>query len=46
MTALVNIAPRMYRSLESQGMILAADVDNRPVFLVPERHLPSGIRCR
>lgn len=42
MPVLVNIEPRNFKGYESQGMIIAADVDGRPVFLIPEEEIPSG----
>ena len=43
---LVNLEPRRFKGLESQGMILAADVDGRPVLLHPETEVPSGTIIR
>ena len=37
---LVNLEPRKFRGLESQGMILAADFDGRPILLHPETEVP------
>lgn len=39
---LVNLEPRMMRGLESQGMMLAADVDGTPILLHPEKTIPAG----
>lgn len=39
---LVNLAPRKLRGVESQGMILAVDVNGEPVLLHPERGVPPG----
>lgn len=39
---LVNLAPRKLRGVESQGMILAVDVNGKPVLLHPEREVPPG----
>jgi methionyl-tRNA synthetase len=39
---LLNIEAREFRGYLSQGMIIAADVDHKPVFLNPEREVPSG----
>ena len=39
---LVNLEPRNIRGIESQGMILAADVDGKPVLLHPDREVPTG----
>lgn len=42
MPVVANLEPRMLRGYESQGMILAADLDGRPVILAPEREVPPG----
>ncbi len=39
---LVNLEPRKLRGVESQGMILAAVAEGRPVLLTPEDHIPPG----
>ena len=39
---LVNLEPRTLRGVESQGMILAADVDGKPVMLIPDKEVPPG----
>jgi len=39
---LMNLEPRSIRGIESQGMILAIDVDGKPVLLLPEREVPPG----
>ncbi|MBN1516494.1 methionine--tRNA ligase [Candidatus Sumerlaeota bacterium] len=46
MPILVNLAPRKFKGIESQGMILAADVDGKPVLLHPEREVPPGTIVR
>jgi methionine--tRNA ligase beta chain len=43
---LVNLEPRKLRGIESQGMILAADVDGKPVMLIPDREVPAGSAVR
>lgn len=42
----LNLRPKVFRGAESQGMILAADVDKAPVFLLPEKKIPSGSEVR
>jgi len=37
-----NLAPRVIRGMESQGMILAADHDATLGILIPHNHLPPG----
>jgi methionine--tRNA ligase beta chain len=39
---LVNLEPRKLRGIESQGMILAVDVDGKPVLLLPDKEVPPG----
>ncbi len=39
---LLNLEPRSFRGIESQGMILAIDVDGKPVLLHPEKEVPPG----
>lgn len=38
----VNLEYKTFKGLESQGMILAANVDGKPVLLIPEEEVPSG----
>ncbi len=39
---IVNLAPRMLRGIESQGMLLAASDENGVALLSAERELPPG----
>lgn len=39
---LLNLEPRSFKGIESQGMILAIDVNGEPVLLHPEREVPPG----
>jgi methionine--tRNA ligase beta chain len=39
---LLNLESRKIRGVESQGMILAIDVDGKPVLLHPEKEVPPG----
>ena len=39
---LLNLEPRSFKGIESQGMILAIDVDGKPVLLHPEKEVPIG----
>ncbi len=41
-----NLKPRKMRGIESQGMILAADLDGKAVFLTPERAVAPGTGVR
>lgn len=43
---LVNLEPREFRGIESQGMILAVDVDGKPVLLHPDEEVPPGSTVR
>lgn len=43
---LVNLEPRVIKGVESQGMILAADDDGKPVLLHPVEKVPSGSTVR
>jgi methionine--tRNA ligase beta chain len=39
---LLNLEPRSFKGIESQGMILAIDVDGKPVLFHPEKEVPPG----
>jgi methionine--tRNA ligase beta chain len=39
---LVNLQPRKFKGIESQGMVLAVDVDGEPILLHPEKEVPPG----
>lgn len=41
-----NLEPREIRGVESQGMLLAADVNGKPVLLTLESEVPSGTKVR
>lgn len=43
---LANLDPRMLMGLESQGMILAANVDGEPVLLHPDSKIANGTSIR
>lgn len=43
---LMNLEPRSIRGIESQGMILATDVNGRPILLHPEKEVPPGSAVR
>ena len=42
MPIITNLEPRTLRGFESQGMILCADANGRPVILHPEVEVPPG----
>jgi methionine--tRNA ligase beta chain len=39
---LMNLEPRTIRGILSQGMILAADVEGKPVLMHPDNDIPPG----
>ncbi|MBX4211587.1 MAG: methionine--tRNA ligase subunit beta [Candidatus Yanofskybacteria bacterium] len=41
-----NLEPRILMGLESQGMLLAANDENGPVVLMPEKEVPPGTEIR
>ena len=41
-----NLEPKILRGIESQGMLLAADVEGRPVILKPDEEVPPGTEVR
>lgn len=43
---LANLEPRAFMGLESQGMIVCADVDGKPVLLHPDNNVPEGARLK
>ena len=43
---LVNIKPAKLMGVESRGMVLAADVNGKPVLLHPDREVPPGSKIR
>ncbi len=40
--ALINLAPKTIAGVASQGMLLAADVNGKPVWLMVEEDAPAG----
>jgi len=43
---LVNLESRKLRGYESQGMMLAADTEDKPVLLRPSQPVPPGSKVR
>ncbi len=43
---LANLEPKKIRGIESQGMLLAADVEGKPVLLTVEEEVPPGTKVR
>lgn len=43
---IANLQPRKMRGIESQGMLLAADINGRAVLLQPDNLVPVGSKVR
>lgn len=43
---LANLQPRKIAGIESQGMLLAADVDDKPIWLTIDGDAPLGSRIK
>jgi methionine--tRNA ligase beta chain len=43
---IANLEPKKIMGIESQGMLLAADVNGEPVILIPEKEVPPGTKIR
>jgi methionyl-tRNA synthetase len=43
---IVNLAPRMLRGVESQGMLIAASDDEGVALILPERNVPRGTKLK
>lgn len=43
---LANLKPAKLMGVESQGMILAVEVNGKPILLHPDREVPAGSRVR
>jgi len=41
-----NLEPKIFRGVESQGMLLAGDVEGKPVLLKPDEEVPPGTKVR
>lgn len=41
-----NLEPKKLMGIESQGMLLAANVNDQPVILIPEKEVPPGTKIR
>ena len=39
---LTNLEKRKFMGIESQGMVLAVDVNGKPILLLPEKEVPPG----
>ncbi|HUO50434.1 MAG TPA: hypothetical protein VMU25_02630 [Candidatus Paceibacterota bacterium] len=43
---IVNLAPRVLRGVESQGMLIAASDENGVALIAPERDVPPGTKLK
>jgi methionine--tRNA ligase beta chain len=43
---LLNLQPKSIRGVISHGMILAIDVDGKPILIHPEKEVPPGSQVR
>jgi methionine--tRNA ligase beta chain len=43
---LANLEPKKLRNIESQGMILAVDIDGKATLLHPDKKVPNGSKVR
>lgn len=41
-----NLEPRVMMGFESQGMMLAADLSDGPIFLTPSKSVPPGTKIK
>ncbi len=41
-----NLEPKVMMGYESQGIMLAADCDNKPIFLKPSSKVPNGAKIK
>ena len=41
-----NLQPAKLMGIESQGMVLAASIDGKPVLLNPDKQVPSGTQVK
>ncbi|MGC8556279.1 MAG: tRNA-binding protein [Conexivisphaera sp.] len=46
MVMVANLQPKMIAGVESDGMLLAADLNGRPVWLTVKEEVPPGTRIR
>lgn len=43
---LTNLEPKTLRDIESQGMILAVDIDGKATLIHPDKNVPNGSKIR
>ncbi|MGC9075896.1 MAG: tRNA-binding protein [Conexivisphaera sp.] len=46
MIIVANLEPRLIAGVESKGMLLAADVEGRPIWLTVAEEVPPGTKIR
>ncbi|PIN85281.1 MAG: hypothetical protein COV47_02985 [Candidatus Diapherotrites archaeon CG11_big_fil_rev_8_21_14_0_20_37_9] len=46
MPFIMNLKPRKFLGIESQGMIMAADIDGKPILIHLEKEVPNGTMIR
>lgn len=39
---IVNLEPRKFKGVESQGMLMAVDTEDKPVLLIPQEEVSEG----
>ncbi len=43
---LLNLEPKVIAGVQSKGMLLAADIEGKPVWLTVDEHAPAGTKVR
>lgn len=43
---ILNLEPKKIAGILSEGMLLAADLEGKPILIVPEQDVPSGIKVK
>jgi len=46
MPVLMNLKSKTFKGIKSQGMVLAVDVNGKPVLLHPEEEVPPGSKVK
>jgi methionine--tRNA ligase beta chain len=41
---ITNLEYRTFKGVESQGMVMACNVEGKPIFLIPEADVPPGTK--
>jgi methionyl-tRNA synthetase len=45
-TVILNLEPKKIKGVLSEGMLLAADFNNKPVLIIPEKDVPPGVKVK